>query len=246
MSSLVDRELSIRRARVRGRMSHTTCLTFTSTFHTFLSVNRYYLLIKFRTNRHQNNLAREPSTTRLIVQLADVRIIAIGTLGQVSSYQTNRLAKEFVHPSGIYPDGIVPLPSYDRLEPLSASSDTPQYYKIPITQKVGTPITRSLTLDETTSSTSTTTYSFWRRMRSGTFAARESVTYVDASTAVMGSMYRNLKPSPPTPRYYSRLTCPNPYYGHRNFPNFTLGGQDLRWPEAYDGTAEEVWVGPML
>ncbi|KAG8784101.1 hypothetical protein FRC15_003988 [Serendipita sp. 397] len=196
--------------------------------------------------KHQNNLAREPSTTRLIVQLADVRIIAIGTLGQVSSYQTNRLAKEFVHPSGIYPDGIVPLPSYDRLEPLSASSDTPQYYKIPITQKVGTPITRSLTLDETTSSTSTTTYSFWRRMRSGTFAARESVTYVDASTAVMGSMYRNLKPSPPTPRYYSRLTCPNPYYGHRNFPNFTLGGQDLRWPEAYDGTAEEVWVGPML
>ncbi|KAG8802914.1 hypothetical protein FRC17_006316, partial [Serendipita sp. 399] len=197
----------------------------------------------------QNNLAREPSTTRLVVQLADVRIIAIGTLGQASSYQVNRLAKEFITPSGIYPEGVVPLSTYDRLEPLSAASDTPQYYKIPVTRRVGTPITRSLTFDDATPSTSSaTSLSFWRRIRSGTFSTNEkdAVTYVDAPTAVMDSMYRNLKPSPPTPREYPRLTLPRPSHGHRKFPNFTPGGLDLRWPKMYDGTSEEVWVGPVL
>ncbi|CAG7848441.1 SubName: Full=Uncharacterized protein {ECO:0000313/EMBL:CCA71228.1} [Serendipita indica DSM 11827] len=198
--------------------------------------------------KEQNNL-KQSSTTRLVLQLSDIRIIAIGTLGASSSYQINRLAKEFVNPSGVYPDGILPFPDEDSA-PLSASSDTPQYFKIPVPRTIGTPMTRSLTMDATPPATKSN--SLWRRFRrsetfsSNTSSEQDTLSYVNAPLVVMEAMYKSLKPHPPTPREYVRLTHPRPVDGHRNFPNYTPGGMDLRWPKTYDGTNEDTWVGPML
>ncbi|KIM25876.1 hypothetical protein M408DRAFT_73505, partial [Serendipita vermifera MAFF 305830] len=102
-------------------------------------LNPHAVLNKYKA---QNNLTRQPSTTRIILQLADVRIIAIGTLDAPTSFQVNRLAKEFIHPEGVYPRGITPLihPQEEDETPLSATSERVSYSSTP--RVIGTPITR--------------------------------------------------------------------------------------------------------
>ncbi|CAG8475193.1 1970_t:CDS:2 [Acaulospora colombiana] len=185
--------------------------------------------------KEQNNIRNQPSTTRLIVQLADVKIIAIGTLGKATAFRVNRLAKEFMHPTGIYPPGVKPLVQLeDEQIPASASSDGPQY---PHPPNVGIPMTRSITLDPTPSSQS----SLWKRLRSGTFTGRPTSPNTTQSMLIVESV-----PLSKEVPVYSRLTHPLPVENHRNFPLYTPGGKYLRWPKDYDGTNEEFWVGPML
>jgi hypothetical protein len=200
--------------------------------------------------RDQNNLAQQPSTTRLIVQLADVRIIAIGTLGSHSSFQVNRLAKDFVHPAGVYPRGMTPLfhsPEEEGREPQSASSDNTPYSHTSLPWMIGTPMTRSITMDPTPPSQHSSRHSLWRRFRSGNYSEKQVPHYVDTPAPLFTSPPPlDIKPSPPAPTRHPPLTRPQPVEGHRDFPNYTPGGQDLRWPESYDGTSDECWVGPML
>ncbi|PVG03624.1 hypothetical protein CPB86DRAFT_378138 [Serendipita vermifera] len=195
--------------------------------------------------KEQNNIRNQPSTTRLIVQLTDVKIIAIGTLGKATAFRVNRLAKEFMHPTGIYPPGANPLVSSEEEPmPASASSDGPQYFQLP---SVGVPITRSLTLDPTPPNQS----SIWKRFRSGTFTGRPMSNSTAQSILIAESapLKTPAPPSKPPPKeipVYSRLTEPLPIESHKNFPLYTPGGRDLRWPKDYDGTNEEFWVGPIL
>ncbi|KIM20645.1 hypothetical protein M408DRAFT_307013 [Serendipita vermifera MAFF 305830] len=195
----------------------------------------------------QNNLTRQPSTTRLILQLADVRIIAIGTLGAPTSFQVNRLAKEFVHPEGVYPQGITPLihPQEEDEPPRSATSELASYSSTP--RIAGTPITRSITMDATLPHPPQ--YSLWRRFRSGTYSERQTPQvphYVDIPLIVSPPSPRKIERKPALPKRHPLLTRPRPIQEHRMFPNYTPGDHDLRWPISYDGTVEESWIGPML
>lgn len=90
--------------------------------------------------------------------------------------------------------------------------------------------------------------SIWRRFRSGTYSEKATSQiphYVDVPVTVP-SKRSHVDQAPILPKRYQPLTHPRPINGHRDFPNHTSGGQDLRWPEEYDGTEEECWVGPML
>jgi hypothetical protein len=167
--------------------------------------------------------------------------MAIGTLGKATAFRVNRLAREFIHPTGIYPTGVEPIGPYEEeLAPVSASSDGPQYYPLP---SVGIPMTRSLTVDSAPPNQS----SMWKRFRSGTFATRPTLPSTSQPILIVESA--PLKPYIPPPKevpVYSPLKKPLPIESHRNFPLYTPGGKDLRWPKDYDGTNEEFWVGPML
>ncbi|KAJ7721188.1 hypothetical protein DFH07DRAFT_303044 [Mycena maculata] len=79
--------------------------------------------------RVQHNMHRLEMRVRLVVQFADVRIIALGTLNQPRSPLTvNPNAKAFLHPPGVESDGVPTLTSpaisvYSRLRyPLPAQT----------------------------------------------------------------------------------------------------------------------------
>lgn len=214
--------------------------------HAVLNVYKYEIcfsksILLTMSLREQNNLANHPSTVRLVVQLADVRVIAIGALGDPTSYQINRLAKEFIQPSGIHPPGATPIedsPNYET--PSSAFSDTYYDAQINLPSGTGIPITRSLTLD----SSPPTKRSMWQRFRSGS-STRNTSPILDS----VQTNYEFLQPASRKTKNssdYGRLVQPQPIESHREFPRYTPGGHDLRWPPSYDGITEECWVGPML
>lgn len=189
------------------------------------------------------------------MQLADVRIIVMGTLGNASSFQVNKLAKEFIHPAGVYPTGVgrylaaQVIDDLAELSPQSATSDISGYsnYNAP---RVSTPLTRSLTMDSTLPSAT----SIWRRFRSGTYSTQGRPAYPESTqldfnaplVPLITSSSLRMSSQPIQFKNYSRVTHPQPIDGHKNYPNYTPGGQDRRWPSSYDGTEEEYWIGPML
>ncbi|TFK99171.1 hypothetical protein BDV98DRAFT_595193 [Pterulicium gracile] len=64
----------------------------------------------FEGLKHQNNLAHLPTRIRVIVELADVRILAFGTTNNPSgSFTLNPIARDFVHPPGLEPEGLIAM-----------------------------------------------------------------------------------------------------------------------------------------
>lgn len=179
-----------------------------------------------------------PSTIRLVLQLADVRILAIGTQGSPFSFQVNTLAKEFLHPSCI----CCPWQretedsSLDRDSvPLSAVSDKSDSFLFSLPSISHTPLTRSFSLDADYPAKR----SMWPWNRYPTSQAQLMDRFgIGKSSSPVASE------RPQEPVRQPRLQQPRPFFGHADYPNYTEGGMDYRCPtrEAH----EAGWIGPLL
>ena len=184
------------------------------------------------------------------MQLHDVVIVAIGVLGPPTSFQVNRLAKTFLNPPGTGPtDCFLSLPptSIIPFQPVSSiDGSLPMSATVPAI-RTGIPVMRSLSLGAQDAPAKPT---LWQRLRSSSSSTspwhppqegRSTDDYVPQSTAdsIQGSLITT------EPHWYPRMTAPRPVAPHSQYPNFTPGGQDLRWERSEDHP-DWTWIGPLL
>ncbi|KDR83975.1 hypothetical protein GALMADRAFT_55191 [Galerina marginata CBS 339.88] len=162
-----------------------------------MSSRNYNPISIFNEMKLQSNLPHLETRIRLVLDLADVRILAFGTLAKPrSDFNVNPNAHLFLNPPGIAPDR--PANVLSKLASKNNSS--------------------SLVDDHGVYPMSTSTV-----------------------PPILFKEYRN--PS----RTYRRLTHPQPASTHINYPQFTLGGGDLRWLGLEEIEESGLhWVGGLM
>ena len=182
----------------------------------------------------------------MVVQLRDVIIVSIGILGPPTSFQVNRLAKVFLNPPSTGPMGGSHTPSptsINPLQPVSSIDRFPQMSSTSQADRTSVPLMRSLSLGQQDVPAKTT---LWQRLRmTATRYPLQEGRPTDTPRSLPIASATRVSPVTIEPLQYSRMTTPRPVALHSRYPNFTPGGQDLRW-ETSESHPDWTWVGPLL
>ena len=182
----------------------------------------------------------------MVVQLRDVIIVSIGVLGPSTSFQVNRLAKVFLNPPGtgsvdephsLSPTSIIPL------HPVSSIDSSPSMSAMAPANRTSVRPMRSLSLGHQDVRANPT---LWQRLGSTTawYTLPEGrLTDIPRAQFTADRTYES--PIATELLRYPRMTAPRPVALHSHYPNFTPGGQDLRW-ENSESHPDWTWVGPLL
>lgn len=180
------------------------------------------------------------------MQLRDVIIVSIGVLGPPTSFQVNRLAKVFLNPPGtgsvdephsLSPTSIIPL------QPVSSIDSSPPMSAMAPANRTSVRLMRSLSLGQQDVRANPT---LWQRLRSTTaWYPLQEGRPADVSRPRSTANPTCESPTTTELLWYPRVTAPRPVALHSQYPNFTPGGQDLRW-EKSESHPDWTWIGPLL